>query len=106
MGGAEASLRHDAFGREDERRVASASATRPSSAWYRVRGYYLPVIDTRPPAAVGVPDWDSRAEAPTGRGRAADEVDFALQVLRGGAEVVEAYSVLLVLEQFGSDRSY
>jgi hypothetical protein len=37
------------------------------------------------------------------------KVDFALQFLRGGAdvlEVLEAYSALLVLERFGSYRSY
>jgi hypothetical protein len=37
------------------------------------------------------------------------EVDFALQSLRGAAEVLEAleaYSALLVLERFGSYRSY
>jgi hypothetical protein len=37
MDGAVASLRHDAFGCEDGRRAASASATRSSSACYRVR---------------------------------------------------------------------
>jgi hypothetical protein len=37
------------------------------------------------------------------------KVNFALQSLRGGAEVLEvleAYSALLVLEQFGSYGSY
>jgi hypothetical protein len=37
------------------------------------------------------------------------EVDFALQSLRGGAEVLEvleAYSALLVVERLGSYRSY
>jgi hypothetical protein len=37
MDGAVASLGHDAFGCEDGRRAASASATRSSSACYRVR---------------------------------------------------------------------
>jgi hypothetical protein len=36
MDGAVASLRHGAFGYDDERRAASASAIRPSSACYRV----------------------------------------------------------------------
>jgi hypothetical protein len=43
---------------------------------------------------------------PLGRDAQQAEVNFAIQSLRGGAVVLEAYSALLDLEQFGSYRSY
>jgi hypothetical protein len=52
------------------------------------------------------------ADPPARKGRPAGghaqqaEVDFALQFLRGRAEVLEASSTVLVLEQFGSCRRY
>jgi hypothetical protein len=57
------------------------------------------VLLTEPPAR----------KRPLGGDAQQAEVDFALQSLRGGAqvlEVLEAYSALLVLERFGSYRSY
>jgi hypothetical protein len=60
------------------------------------------VLLTEPPAR----------KRPLGGDAQQDEVDFAIHSLRGGAEVLEvlelleAYSALLVLEQFGSYRSY
>jgi hypothetical protein len=48
-------------------------------------------------------------KCPLGGDEQQAEVDIALQSLRGGAqvlEVLEAYSALLILEQFGRYRSY
>jgi hypothetical protein len=56
------------------------------------------VLLTEPPAR----------KRPLGGDAQQAEVDFALQSLRGGADVLdvlEAYRALLVLEQFGSYRS-
>jgi hypothetical protein len=57
------------------------------------------VLLTEPPAR----------KHPLGRDAQQAEGDFALQYLRGGAEILEAleaYSALLVLERLGSHRSY
>jgi hypothetical protein len=52
MDGAVASLRQDAFGCEDGRKAASASATRPSPSCYRVREV-LPASHQHPAAGGG-----------------------------------------------------
>jgi hypothetical protein len=110
MDGAVASLRYDAFGHEDGRRAASASATRPSSACYRV-WEVLPPSHQHPTAGGGrvlLTEPPARKRPPGGHAEQA-EVDFALQPSRGGAEVLEvleAHSTLLVLVQFGGYSRY
>jgi hypothetical protein len=97
MDGAVAPPRHDASGREDGRRAASAPATRPSTACYSVREV-LPPSKQHPTAGGGrvlLPEPPARKRPLFGRALQA-VVDFALQSLRGGAdvlEVLEAYSV-------------
>jgi hypothetical protein len=70
--------------------------------------YYLPVSSTRPGGRVLLTEPPARKHQ-LGGDAEQTEVDSALQSLRGAAEVLEAleaYSALLVLEQFGSYRSY
>jgi hypothetical protein len=54
------------------------------------------VLLTEPPAR----------KRPLGEDAQQAEVDFAIQSLRGGAEVLEVNSALLVLERFESYRRY